>query len=45
LEVPDAVSAALALPVSSLPIRPRTILKNSFGFGGTNAAVVLRALD
>jgi 3-oxoacyl-[acyl-carrier-protein] synthase I len=45
LEVPDAVSAALELPVSSLPIRPRTILKNSFGFGGTNAAVVLRALD
>ncbi len=45
LEVPDVVSAALELPVSSVPIRPRTILKNSFGFGGTNATVVLRALD
>jgi 3-oxoacyl-[acyl-carrier-protein] synthase I len=45
LEVPDVVSAALELPVSSRPIRPRTILKNSFGFGGTNATVVLRALD
>jgi len=28
-----------------LEVRPRTILKNSFGFGGTNAAVVLRALE
>ena len=39
------VSAALNLPVRSLDERPKTILKNSFGFGGTNAAVVLRAVD
>jgi len=45
LQTPDEVSAALHLPVTSLEVRPRTILKNSFGFGGTNAAVVLRALE
>ena len=45
LNEPDEASAALNLPVKSLDVRPRTILKNSFGFGGTNAAVVLRAVD
>jgi 3-oxoacyl-[acyl-carrier-protein] synthase-1 len=45
LEQPDEVSAVLNLPVASLPQRPRTILKNSFGFGGTNASIVLRAMD
>ncbi|MBU8895233.1 beta-ketoacyl-[acyl-carrier-protein] synthase family protein [Corallococcus sp. M34] len=45
LETPDAASAVLNLPVSTLAVRPRTILKNSFGFGGTNASVVLRAVD
>ncbi len=45
LETPDEVSAALQLPVESVEIRPRTILKNSFGFGGTNASVVLRTLE
>jgi 3-oxoacyl-[acyl-carrier-protein] synthase-1 len=45
LEEPDEISGALNLPVKSLPARPRTILKNSFGFGGTNASVVLRSMD
>ncbi len=45
LEKPDQISAALNLPVKSLSVRPHTILKNSFGFGGTNASVVLRSLD
>ena len=45
LEEPDEASAALNLPVRALDVRPRTILKNSFGFGGTNASVVLRAVD
>jgi 3-oxoacyl-[acyl-carrier-protein] synthase I len=45
LEEPDEISAALNLPVTSLAVRPRTILKNSFGFGGTNASVVLRSVD
>jgi 3-oxoacyl-[acyl-carrier-protein] synthase I len=45
LEAPDEAAAGLNLPVASLAQRPRTILKNSFGFGGTNASVVLRAVD
>jgi 3-oxoacyl-[acyl-carrier-protein] synthase-1 len=44
LEQPDESAAALNLPVQALNVRPRTILKNSFGFGGTNASVVLRAV-
>ncbi len=40
----DAACAGLNLPKTTLAQRPRTILKNSFGFGGTNASVVLRAL-
>jgi len=45
LEEPDEIAAALNLPVTSLTVRPRTILKNSFGFGGTNASMVLRSMD
>ncbi|PTL75021.1 beta-ketoacyl synthase [Vitiosangium sp. GDMCC 1.1324] len=45
LETPDEAAAALNLPVAALSQRPRTVLKNSFGFGGTNASVVLRAVD
>jgi 3-oxoacyl-[acyl-carrier-protein] synthase I len=45
LKTPDDVSAGLNLPVASLPVRPRTILKNSFGFGGTNASLVLRTVE
>lgn len=45
LEEPDDESARLDLPVKPLDRRPRTLLKNSFGFGGTNASVVLRAVQ
>ncbi|MBS1151533.1 MAG: hypothetical protein H6Q89_3231, partial [Myxococcaceae bacterium] len=40
----DAACAGLTLPKATLLQRPRTVLKNSFGFGGTNGSVVLRAL-
>lgn len=40
----DAACAGLNLPKTTLAQRPRTVLKNSFGFGGTNGSVVLRAL-
>jgi 3-oxoacyl-[acyl-carrier-protein] synthase-1 len=42
---PDAACAGLTLPRTTLLQRPRTVLKNSFGFGGTNGSVVLRALS
>ncbi len=45
LSEPDAACAGLNLPIASLALRPRTVLKNSFGFGGTNGSVVLRALS
>ncbi len=45
LTEPDEASARLSLHRESLAQRPRTLLKNSFGFGGTNAAVVLRSLE
>lgn len=44
LEQPDERCKGLKLPVGSLATRPRTVLKNSFGFGGTNGSVVLRAV-
>jgi 3-oxoacyl-[acyl-carrier-protein] synthase-1 len=44
LQQPDPDSALLELPRQTLALKPRTILKNSFGFGGTNAAVVLRGI-
>lgn len=45
LEQADDVAAALELPRQTLAVKPRTVLKNSFGFGGTNASAVLRAID
>jgi 3-oxoacyl-[acyl-carrier-protein] synthase-1 len=45
LEQPDEAAAALDLPVQTLDRRPRTVLKNSFGFGGTNASAVLRTIE
>ncbi|MGQ0504721.1 MAG: beta-ketoacyl-[acyl-carrier-protein] synthase family protein [Myxococcaceae bacterium] len=44
LDQPDELSASLQLSRGPVLKQPRTLLKNSFGFGGTNAAVVLRAL-
>jgi 3-oxoacyl-[acyl-carrier-protein] synthase II len=32
-------------PVEGVPLRPRAVLKNSFGFGGANATLLLRAVD
>ncbi|HZL44847.1 MAG TPA: beta-ketoacyl-[acyl-carrier-protein] synthase family protein [Opitutaceae bacterium] len=40
----DPACAGLDLVEVSRPQRPRTILSNSFGFGGTNACLVLEAL-
>ena len=45
LEQPDEAAADLDLPVTTLDRRPRTVLKNSFGFGGTNASAVLRTIE
>ena len=42
LEVPDPVCAGLNLPLSTLMAAPRTVLKNSSGFGGSNVCLVLR---
>jgi 3-oxoacyl-[acyl-carrier-protein] synthase-1 len=42
---PDEACAALNLPKKSIERRPATILKNSFGFGGTNAAVAFRSVE
>jgi 3-oxoacyl-[acyl-carrier-protein] synthase-1 len=40
----DPACAGLDLVEVFRPQRPRTILSNSFGFGGTNACLVLEAL-
>ena len=45
LEEPDQICAPLNLPKKSVERRPATILKNSFGFGGTNAAIAFRSVD
>jgi 3-oxoacyl-(acyl-carrier-protein) synthase len=45
LSKPDPASERLNLPRQTLAVRPKTVLKNSFGFGGTNGSVVLRALS
>ena len=42
LENPDPVCAGLNLPRTTLPTAPRTVLKNSSGFGGSNVCLVLR---
>ncbi len=42
LDTADDACAGLELPRTALPRAPRTVLKNSFGFGGTNASVVVR---
>lgn len=42
LENPDPACAGLNLPRTTLPTPPRTVLKNSSGFGGSNVCLVLR---
>jgi 3-oxoacyl-[acyl-carrier-protein] synthase-1 len=45
LETPDESAKDLFLPRNTLLKRPGTVVKNSFGFGGTNASLVLRTVE
>jgi 3-oxoacyl-[acyl-carrier-protein] synthase II len=45
LDDPDPDCGLLHVALKALETRVRVALSNSFGFGGTNAALVLRALD
>ncbi len=42
LENPDRGCDGLNFPRTTLPVAPRTVLKNSSGFGGSNVCLVLR---
>jgi 3-oxoacyl-(acyl-carrier-protein) synthase len=42
LENPDPACEGLNLPLATLSNAPRTVLKNSSGFGGSNVCLVLR---
>ena len=43
-ENPDEASAPLNIATKTVEMPLNTVLSNSFGFGGTNSAVVLRKL-
>ena len=43
-EHPDAYSEKLNLATTTVETEVNTVLSNSFGFGGTNSALVLRKL-
>ena len=45
LDAPDAACALDHVPRTGLSGAPEHILSNSFGFGGINAALVLRRAD
>ena len=45
LENPDEAAANLNLVRQTIATPVRTVLSNSFGFGGTNSALILRAID
>jgi len=45
LEHIDPVAATLRIATQTVDTPVRTVLSNSFGFGGTNSAIVLRTLD
>ena len=45
LEHIDPVAATLRIATQTVGTPVRTVLSNSFGFGGTNSAIVLRMLD
>ena len=42
VETPDPAAAGLPLVTASRDAALRTVMSNSFGFGGTNASLVLR---
>jgi 3-oxoacyl-[acyl-carrier-protein] synthase-1 len=44
LREPDEAAARLRLTAETVETEVRAVLSNSFGFGGTNAALVLKAL-
>jgi 3-oxoacyl-[acyl-carrier-protein] synthase-1 len=44
LENPDEYSEKLNLATSTVDMEVNTVLSNSFGFGGTNSALVIRKL-
>ena len=45
LEHPDPCAAHLRLAAQTVETEIKTVLSNSFGFGGTNSAVVLRTME
>jgi 3-oxoacyl-[acyl-carrier-protein] synthase I len=45
VETPDAAAAGLPLVTRSRTADLRTVMSNSFGFGGTNASLVLRRFE
>lgn len=44
LSTPDAACALHHVPAAGLDLAPEVVLSNSFGFGGINAALVMRRL-
>ena len=44
LENPDEFSAGLRIARETTPMTIRTVLSNSFGFGGTNSALIIKSL-
>lgn len=40
---PDPAGALMHVPQGGIALQPRAVLKNSFGFGGSNATLLLRA--
>ena len=45
LENPDEYSAGLRIARETTPMTIRTVLSNSFGFGGTNSALALKRIN
>jgi 3-oxoacyl-[acyl-carrier-protein] synthase II len=45
LDNPDVETSLDLVPHKAKPMKIRTVMSNSFGFGGTNAALILGAID